>query len=277
MANQYSDRPDGSLVNLKFNFAGLRRMAVQRIGQMKRADTPILETHHYFGQYVQDYIADELKRAIKAHGRAQRGDRALLAAIVDPRNRHVNLDGFTVGYLDEAWAGEVRKYWRGVEAGTAVHVGRFLRGSFLSAGGHLVRPIEGGKDPRFLQFGPIGPLQANGSFTTAANQRNGLHQGNSQGPRMASGHFTSKGAPGQGQIPGVRIKNQIVGYHYFKRGKEAWNADFPPQARIESYIRFFDAAGIDFLARAMSRGLTGSGSLEGYGLTTKPAPREAGR
>lgn len=118
--------------------------------------------------------------------RAQRGTHYLEDALVSPTNRELTIDGFVVGIdaaLDESPAGQ---YWRGLEEGTSVHIGQKMYGLWNTPSG-LQGPETGGRDA-------IG-------FTGWRNV------GDSEDYRDE-----------RGKLPGFRIHNPILAYHYMRTG-----------------------------------------------------------
>lgn len=194
------------------------RLADRLRGEALKIDRASRVAHTRLAQALQGDIAEVLTVAVGAHGRAQKTEKPAAArlanAIRDERNRRVNATGFTVGYLDEIEA--VRPYYRGLEVGTAVHVGRFLHGVF-STGGASSPPRPGGKDARFYQRS-----------------------------RYSNEHPFS---------PGVRISHSIIGYRYFEGGQRKFTArGGTGSLAAAAYRDAFNARGMDLLARAMNAG-----------------------
>lgn len=129
--NQFSARSRGGALNVTVDAKAMGARARRVAGMARRADAPILRAHHSLGSQLQEYIASDLTNSVRARGRAQRkksqSDR-LATAIVSKRNRRVNADGYTVGYLESIKA--VKPYFRGLEVGTRRHVGLLVPGSF---------------------------------------------------------------------------------------------------------------------------------------------------
>lgn len=246
--NQFSPRKTGSLVSVQFDSVQMGAIARRVAGMAARADKPILQAHRDIAYELQSAIAIELQNAVRRRGRAQRKkneNERLAAAILSPRNRRVNVDGYTVGYLDDIPS--VRPYWRGLEVGSTRHVGRFLRGSFQNAAGQLVPPVKGrgvGRDPRFLQF----RAQSFATFREAVDARMAAGEPLRAGlERRVAGHPSNRAL-------GVRIKHPIVGYHYFERGIRAhlaagWARGDQPLSVYAGNLR---AAGLGELAATLT-------------------------
>lgn len=242
--NQFSPRAKSGTLSVSFDSARMGARARRVAGMAARADRPIRAAHVRLAEELQEYISYELEQSVRRHGRAQRKksqtDR-LSTAIRSPRNRRVNVDGYTVGYLDTIAA--VRPYWRGLEVGSTRHVGRFLRGSFQNAAGNLVTPRQGGKDPRFLQFRAktfdtlrqaIAAQQASGGSVRGIGRR--------------------VGASSDQRAKGILIKNPIVGYHYIERGTRFFISDgYTKEAAGEMYVAYLQRAGLGELAATLNR------------------------
>lgn len=243
--NQYSPRARGGTVSVSFDSAVMAAYARRVAGMSARADKPILAAHHNLANELQSSIAVSLSDAVSRRGRAQRKKpetARLEHALMSPRNRRVNVSGYTVGYLDAI--AEVRPYWRGLELGSSRHVGRFLRGSFMNAAGKLVAPRTGGTDPRFLQFRAA-------TFATFAEAVSATQA--SGGDGNGRGLERRVGASSGSRALGVRIKNPIVGYHYFAVGTRRFVAQGGTRADVlVEYQGQLRAAGLGELADALT-------------------------
>lgn len=256
--NQFSprDAPQSGRfrpVYLKFNVGKLSRTMVDRAENLRRTDTAIIAANKYLAEDVQYAIAEVLRKRVKETARAQRDDQPdpaegrLYKAIMSERNRDVKLDGYTVGYLDRF--PEIDPYYRGLEYGSDVFLGRFLRGSFKNAAGQFVRPIEGGKDPKFVQFQP---------HVKAGH------------PSLNGGHDVDVKL-----FPGVLIRNAIKPYHYFQEGVASTRQQgFFGREAIDVYITFFYSHGFDAAGDIFKLALSGAGggSVRTTGLRNTPTP-----
>lgn len=251
----------GGLLRLFVDVADILELANRGHGDMAKVGRATAAAHEDLAKILQGYIAKELEDRIEAHGRVQSRANLLIKKIGDPQNRRVRPEGFSVGFLDEQWSGEVRKYYRGLEIGTSVHVGRFLRGGFLSAAtGDLVGPEEGGKDGRFIQFkNPKGPLLSDQTFVS--REGNGGRRGK--------------------RVPVVRIKNRIKPYHYTRTGFQNFeNAGYLGDRAMGIYNDAFAQAGMSLRIRNRNRGGVFSPGSIGFGsagLNASPIPKERGR
>ena len=244
--NQYGARK-GGVIQASIETKAMGKEARQLINEGRIFSSTYLKVHHQLAEELQKQMADALEDSVRETGRAQRPKsqtNRLATVIKSPRNRRVNLDGYTVGYLDDFAA--VRPYWRGLEVGSSRHVGRFLPGSFQNTSGRLVRPIEGGKDPRYLQFRGRG-IQPLGT--------GGARGANRAVPQM-----------------GVRIKNPIKGYHYHDRGLRNFISDGGTRELAHTlYAAALKGVGEGGLAAAMARGGNSLGRQRKIGFTTEPA------
>lgn len=267
--NQFSPRRRGSVVSVSVESAQMGAMARRVAGMSARADKPIMAAYHDIAYELQDAIATSLTNSVSGRKRVQRKKPApnrLASAIRSPRNRRVNVDGFTVGYLDEIAA--VRPYWRGLEVGSSRHVGRFLRGSFQNAAGKLVAPQkEGGRDPRFLQFRAT-------TFATFAEAVQATQAAGGDG--RGRGLERRVGVQAGSRALGVRIKNPIVGYHYFREGTRSWvRAGWTGAEALERFQSHLTHAGLGELASILtSPGFKRSSrGFSGRPASPKPNPR----
>lgn len=195
-----------------------------------------------------DDITFVLESRIKAGGRPQRSTQALIHALRAEENRDFNAQGFTVGieaYLDSTPAGP---YYRNLEYGSNVFVGRVIEGFFQSPGGATLSPIQGARDAlKLIQTGPFNnPVDPPGGHTIPArrSERTGkvikakANQpgagrfteplpGESQSARIA-GTFPVAGQKSEtarairkgrgGPVRPITIKNPIPEYAYFRDG-----------------------------------------------------------
>lgn len=164
--NQYSQRRSGSLVNVSIEVGFAADLARLASGERRRADGAILTAHNAMARRAQLEIRQALVEKLQQRGRDQRRSEYLLEAIMEEDNRRVNLRGWTVGYLGEN--SKVALYYRNLEIGTDVFVGRAIEGSFQDSGGRLMPATsdrEAQIDPRFLQFSSQ-DKHGNQTFTT---------------------------------------------------------------------------------------------------------------
>lgn len=258
--NQHSPRANPSTVTrdgrafrpifLKMNVGKLALTMMDRAGNMRRTDPAILEANLYLAMDVQTAISNVLAKRIREKGREQKQDDiregALFKAINSADNRDVKLSGYTVGYLERF--PDINPYFRGLEQGSDVFLGRFLRGSFKNRDGGWVRPIEGGKDYKFVQWQKHLP-----------KGHPALHGGGDVDVRL---------------FPGILIRNPIRPYHYFREGVQEVRADgmFGEEA-VAIYVTFFYKHGFDVAGDVFRLALK-NGSISTGGL--RAGPNQAG-
>lgn len=262
--NQYGARAKLSM-GVSIDTREMGQHARRIMNQGRVTAKPFREANEALAKELQSYMAGNLRESVSRHGRAQRrkssSDR-LAAAIESKANRKVTVDGYSVGYLDQIKA--VRGYWRGLEVGSHRHVGRTIAGSFASYGGggkggmQLVRPVEGGKDPRFLQF----------RTRTFASLREQVAARQGEG-RSARGRSFGANA----QTLGVKIKNPIVGYEFMGRGLRDFRAQgFLKEEAREYYISYMSQAGLHDLVAALQAGRRSLGAAKSTNLSAAPKP-----
>lgn len=262
--NQFSPRLLGSPVHVTFDSAQMGAMARRVAGMAARADKPIIKAHSDIANELQGYIAGALGVAVgRRHGRGMRAQRKkpenqrLVNAIMSPRNRRVNVDGFTVGYLDNIAA--VRPYWRGLEVGTRKHIGNFVPGIFIRGG--KAQPLTpDGRD--LVMVGPSARRIARSSYQEVRTAY-----------KAAAAEKGRKRIPKVGISFGFRIKNPIIGYHYFDTGirsfvQQGWTRD---EALVQ-YASELRRAGLAELADTLGRNV--AFRRRSAGLNTGPLARE---
>lgn len=243
--NQFSSLPNG-LLTISFQGEAIGRLVRDVRGQFITGIQPaILDAHDQLSFELQRAMQRALRKQVDERGRAQRG-RTLFDALVDERNRKVNIYGFGVGYLEDI--PEVSKYWRRIELGdigAGIKYDRWVYGFFRTAGGKLVGPNadrEFQVDPRLI----IQSYQHTRQTAFAINL-NRAREGNSA--RTAGGQ----------RLPAIHIKNPIPAYHYLKGGRkeflrsrfEGGNQGGDGARRV--YIDSFRRHGLDFLAAFLER------------------------
>lgn len=223
-------------IQVTFDAAKMIRLANQARGESTRIGRAVEVAHEQLALELSKHIAEVLKDKVDARGRVQgmrrsgRGGRKsqqdrLGNAIVSPKNRRVNQQGYTVGYLDTIQA--VAPYYRGLELGTSKHVGRYLSGVFLGDGVAKTRNgatkgvmVQGGRSGRFTQSNTDKPWHTDDS---------------------------------KPYFPGVKIQRRIIGYRYFEGGQRAFIARGGTTHRaMSTYAIAFKKEGMDLLARRLS-------------------------
>ncbi len=236
-------RAGGGLVNAAFDARQMVELTKRVTGEAAKITAATKDAHVELAKELQKDIAKVLADKVAARGRVQgmarrgRGGRKsendrLGTAIKSPRNRRVSVTGYTVGYLDEI--PEVAPYYRNLETGTSVFVGRYLSGVFLPGGLGPAKPTRrhgGGSQrsvPRMVEGGRAG------RFTQSP--KNGPRGFNYERPYN----------------PGVRIKNPIIGYRYFEGGMRRFESRGGTTTLATSaYIAAFNAHKLPLLARAL--------------------------
>lgn len=230
-------------VYLSFDVGKLALVMRNRAGHLARTDGAILDAHHVMASDLQESIANVLIARVKATGRAQKGDQALVKAVLSKKNRDVKLSGYTVGYLgSRAEFKHVDPYFRGLEYGSNKFVGRFLRGHWRGPSGQTIRPIEGGKDLKFVQW-----------------------------RRYIAAKPNSRRAPHKSLYPGIRIRRAIKPYHYFKQGLTNFRSggQYGKNA-IDVYVATFYAHGFDVAGDIFRLASANSKSTKTVGTRSAP-------
>jgi hypothetical protein len=206
-------------IGVQFGTQVLEERARDAQGRFTSAQNAARLQNERMAEELANYMVKALDEAVAQRGRPQRGTELLARAILDPENRDANIDGFVVGtdYLDRSPA---KSYWRGVEEGSAVHVGRLIYGWFAdsvpSSPGERFAPMEGRVDRRLIQvsrenypqhFGPVGK----------------------GGAAHSAGPFF------------FRIKNPIPAYQFMEKGRKEWLAT---DALERSYRKVFEDVGL---------------------------------
>lgn len=240
---RYSDAPVGSPVQRRrlggiqvtFDATQMVRLTNVARGESTRMGRAAQVAHENLAKTLSNHIAKVLEEAVDDKDRVQgmrrsgRGGRKkkedrLANVIRSERNRRVNQQGYSVGYLDEIPS--VAQYYRGLEHGSRAHVGRYLSGVFLPGGRGANRgrsgTVVGGKDGRFTQAAAGGPK--------------GWHTDDQKGP----------------YFPGVRIKKRIIGYQYFYGGRRNFlSRGGADELALRHYSLAFRKEGMDLLARQL--------------------------
>lgn len=187
----------------------------------------LVYAHEQMARQLQQSIAGELEEAIRSRGREQRESQLLLKALTNKGSRASNVTGFTVGNL-ESFPG-VARYYRNLEVGTSVFVGRTLTGMFQNGAGQLVRPIRAGEN-------------ADGS----------LDRTEQIDPRFIVFHKEAKQHRKDYKPHPLVVKHPIEGYEFFKKGTAHFRAS-GGRLEIGFYKEAFARYGVDFMTRWLSR------------------------
>jgi hypothetical protein len=180
---------------------------------------------------VHDIVA-VLEDRIREMGRPQKSSEHLINALLDERNRASDANGFWVGndeFLQDSAAG---RYFRNLEYGSTVFVGRIIEGFFAGANG---RPIEPGQGRAVAGAKDALRLVQTGNFKNQAETRAGRFKGpdpygnpsrssRTEGEFPVAGgggverHIEGGGANHRGPSRPILIRNPIPAYYYFRDG-----------------------------------------------------------
>lgn len=143
----------GKIVGYRLSGQGVIRGARDTLGRFVSMQTEINLAHRRMAEALQRAVLGQFQDSLER--RAQRKTRYLEKALASTDAIRFNLDGFLYlpdGYLDSTPA---RFYWRHIERGTRVFVGRELRGFFRSLEGNISGPSSRrrGRDPYMPQLG----------------------------------------------------------------------------------------------------------------------------
>lgn len=229
---------NGGIIETQIRMAGLEKLIKNNRDELAGVPAATKKANTQLASILQLYQQAALQQGIATRGRVQaRGDK-LVKAIVDERNRRVEPEGFTVGFLEQGW-NPARPYARAQDIGSRRHVGRELRGFFVTEGGARVKPVKGGKDPRFAQFAR-GPREANGAFF-------GRDAAKDEGGRFLKPSVRD---------PRVLIKNPIPGYRYTEKGFKAFtSAGYLGPKGVQVYKDAYASFGLRFVSRAINVGV----------------------
>ena len=245
-------RETTGVLGVSWDFAPARKMAAGIRADTRRADRPIRQAHDKSAFLLQQQMAGKLIDALKKRGRAQDRGNMLIDAIMSEDNAVVDVSGFSVGYLDQF--DKVRLYYRNLEEGTAIFVGRTIHGIFIGEDGLPSAPAKRkrrkGRDnvipyngqqrlpPAGLEGGLVNGAAGGGGGTAGENNRD---------PRFASYLISRTGRP----APALVITHQITGYHYIEDGFLAWREKYRP-LNIALYRYYMKEAGLDNLDRLLA-------------------------
>lgn len=249
----------------RLDIEGLSAKLARLQGKFQTGQVEVHAAYERMAIHMQEQQVKVLTDRIKAHGRPQverpHGAEALVRAWGSRSNRVTSADGFAVGIPEFLDASPVAPYWRFIESGTDIFVGRALRGAFRTLEGQFVAPQRGRypHDPRLIQL------------------VTGQYKPNSAGKRNAIRQYLGKDAEGrvlrenqraanqrrrrevkallspEGKLPGWRIviKRPIPAYEFGAEGARLWQLSGDAQrefktalASFESFLEFRDANGL---------------------------------
>ena len=205
------------------------------LGQFQSMNQQAKQAHAQMAEKCAETVVEYLMSRIEEHGRDQRGTEELPKALMGDGNRYVSQDGWTFGipsYLDSTPVGP---YWRNLEVGTDVFVGRQFRGWFINVAGEKLFPSELRVDPKLAQYGPVGTDvgqqdQAETiTYTFRGKQKTTKAGGQTQ--QMLGTIRTRQRAPV------ITIKNPIEGYFYIERGGNEYLASGHIEQVYDELIR----------------------------------------
>jgi hypothetical protein len=185
---------------------------------------PIIDAHKEMAESAAKAVIKALKESIARTERVQRGTDYLIKALEDPEGYVATRDGFVIGgdFLEHSAA---KAYFRNLEVGTRIFVGRELRGGFLSGeGGSFSGPDSSriGLDPRLPQTGSFFALTKEAKATSAGRAAD-LASGKRKGFPQQFGESATR-LPLAGGPRGFRIviRNPIQPHEYFLNGRIEW-------------------------------------------------------
>ncbi len=197
-------------------------------GRFNTLVAEVYEANEELAVKLQQEVATALRHSLK---RPRVSSGMLQRALLDRRNRVVDVDGFGVGvpsFLDESAA----KYWEQIDVGSTVHLGQKLRGLWGDAityhGAEYIRGDYTSQRDLVGQLSPFGPPQGQGfrPFRRADAARALRSQG-----WKGSAVSRTKGIIGQ----------PIEPHEYFKQG---WDALGGIRAVERAYDKAFRSVGL---------------------------------
>lgn len=218
------------------NFArlveGINRSALGRF--LDGGGELITDVHRKMAQDASEAVVDVLRQQISRTGRQQKGSQDLLDSVLDPRYQTATRDGFVLGGR-EFEQSPARLYFRNLEQGSDVFLGREIGGFFASATGGISAPGADRTDLRLIQLGrvfsnrpgarstPDNPIPVGSLYDQKTGKLRVVKASASANTRFGNGRATSEGRQVATNF-GYRIiiKNPIPAYEYFQRGGLDW-------------------------------------------------------
>lgn len=187
-------------------------------GRYQSMQRQVQAAHDEMAYHAQNVIANYLEKRIRRHGRPQsdRKKPQLVQLLRAKEARKANIDGFVInpdGYLESTTAAP---YYRNLEEGTDVFVGRELSGYFRSLEGRAypARSDRLRQDPRLFQTGKFYAGRKAAKEGLAAQKAAGEYRPGAQKYGRAS-----KKPKHEGRVQfSIIIRNRIEGYQYFRLG-----------------------------------------------------------
>lgn len=223
--NHFTGRSARGLYGTSIDFSEARKL-LRGIGdEAKRSDTALLGAHQQLAKDLQMFQGQALVDAVSARGRMQRTSDIrkgrMYKAVLSKKNRQVNIDGFTVGFLTDSSKFPLESlYVEGLEEGTSVHQNTMMLGYWITGAGKLVSPVKGG---------------INATGTSEQDEKIGFR-----------GRY--------GSPVGFKIEKAITGYHFQELGYAKFkNQGDTGQGVLDVYESFFYHHHLDFLATMLAR------------------------
>lgn len=211
----FGSLPGGGFV---YRPEGLTRSARDLAGRFTSLQTTVRVAHEAMALGLARSQAEALREAVGATGRPQRATRYLERALVSEGNWRATADGFAVGIEAFLRSTRAAPYYRNLEEGSEVHVGRVLHGLFLTPGGRLEGPVAGSKSA-------VQAIVTRTVFGSEPDNR-----------QTSIGTARPRGAR-------FVIQRPIPAYHFMRNGTERYLAS---GAIRDEYRKAFQAAGFDF-------------------------------
>lgn len=196
---------------LRYSLATMRN----RTMPWSRVERTLERYSHAMAADLQEMVVDEYTRTRK---RKDVSTGRLDAATLDRRNREVAKNGFSVGL--ESWLNKSQaKYWRQIEEGTRVHVGRHLYGVFGAtfSGGYY----PGNRWPwRNARYGPAWSFvgaSTGGGFVPKKRLKKGVRSTHFAGPRQVGGGWPMRSEGGYSRATRMIIGRPIEAQNAYRR------------------------------------------------------------
>jgi hypothetical protein len=145
----------GSVALQEFRASSMARAARDALGRFTSYQHLMLDANTELGKAAASMAQRALRDAVADTGRPQRASQYLILALGEEGiGWKANSEGFQMGIYDGLNNDvRVRGYWRGLEEGSSVHVGRELRGFFIGRNGQRYGPSADRyrQDPRMPQ------------------------------------------------------------------------------------------------------------------------------
>jgi hypothetical protein len=132
---------------IKMSSAGKLSASVRRIrGQFASMGPELEKANQASIDWLNARALEHLDESVGAHGRPQRADGRMRNVLLNDGASSRTSRGFRWGVSQKLRASPVGPYWRGIESGSTVFVGRITRVIWIAPGGGIVAP-DGGRYP----------------------------------------------------------------------------------------------------------------------------------